>query len=158
MVCNYQQHSHFSHSSFCVRTVRLSIIQLRTSTVCIESSRCFTIAWRGEVNFFSQNLCNPGPATFQFGIFLRCMETSSLVVLILPCYVTHLNFFSTAIVHSAFLSWSTGLPHNTLQNLIDSSASRITCSCLIFPSKSSYKAFWLFLKALFCWYCFTFDL
>ena len=111
------------------------------------------------MNFFSQNLCNPsGPDTFQFYICIRCMETSSLVMLILLCCATHSNSFSTVIIHSALVSWSTGLSHNSLQNLIDSSASGIACSCLIFPSNSSYKAFWLFLKVQFCRYCFTLDL
>ena len=59
---------------------------------------------------------------------------------------------------TSFLSWPTGLTHKSLQNLIDSSASSITCSCLIFPFNSSCKAFWLFLKVLFCWYWFTLDL
>ena len=85
------------------------------------------------------------------------METSSLVMLILPCCVTHFNSFLIVIIHSAFLLWSTGLSHNSLQNLIDSSATSITCFCLIFPFNCSYKAFWLFLKVRFCRYCFTAD-
>ena len=81
------------------------------------------------------------------------MVTSSLVMLILPCCVTFSNSFSTVSIH--FYCDQLGCPTSCSQ--IDSSASGITCSCLIFPFNSSYKAFLLFLKVLFCWYCFTLD-
>ena len=143
---------HFQQLPYQFRVDLLNVLSFR-------SSRCFTIAWGREVNFFSQTPCNLSePDAFQFGIFLRCMETSSLVLLTLFCCVTHSNSFSTVIMHSAFLSWSIGLSHNSFQNLIDSSESGITCSCLIFQSNSSDKAFWLFLKVPFCRYCFTLNL
>ena len=111
------------------------------------------------MNFFNHNPCNPsGHDTFQFDIFLRCMEISSRVMLILSCFVTHFNLFSTIIIHSIFLLWLTGLSHNSLQNLINFSVSEIICSSLIFSPNSSYEPFKSFLKILFYWYCFTLDL
>ena len=75
-------------------------------------------------------------------------------MLILPCCVTFSNSFSTVSIH--FYCDQLGCPTSCSQ--IDSSASGITCSCLIFPFNSSYKAFLLFLKVLFCQYCFTLNL
>ena len=101
--------------------------------------------------FFGQNPCNlSGPGTFQFSkkygsILLSDVNISLLFITLRPFLNCQYPFCIFA------LSWSIELSHISLQNLIDSFASSITCSCLIFHSSSSYKV-------LLCRYCFILDL
>ena len=157
LVCNYQQHSPFPQFSvkgqynFLPSNWELSLFRYKhLSVLSLPGEEKWVFSARTHVI----HEC----LAFQFGIFLRCVKISLLMMLILPCCVTHYNSFFTVIIHWAFLSWSTGLFHNSIRNLIDSSASGSSFSCLIFPSNSSYKGLRLFLKVLFCRYRFTLDL
>ena len=50
------------------------------------------------------------------------------------------NFYGLFTAYLLYEEVMSGYMHNSLQNLIDSSASGIICSSPIFPSNSSYKA------------------
>ena len=65
------------------------------------------------------------------------------------CFIPF-TVFSTDLSRSAFLLSSVGLSDRSLQKLINSSALGIVCSCIIFPSSSSYNIFWLLLNVRFC--------
>ena len=65
--------------------------------------------------------------------------------------------FNVALLCNTHQLFLPGLSHNSFQNLVDSSASGITCSYLI-SFNSPYKTFLLFLKVLLWRHCFTLDL
>ena len=110
---------------------------------------CFIIArWR-DVYFLSQNPCSPsGSGVFQFIIFQRCSETCAFVIVISFVCITCSNSFSTVTTYFAFLLWSIGSSHHSIQNFSDPCSPGIARSCLIFRLNSSCKAFLVVSKVL----------
>ena len=89
------------------------------------------------------------PFAFQFGIFLSCIITSSVVIFTFSWMLTFLSYNLTSFNHSASCLYETGLFQNLLQNSFVSSVLRGTCVDLPFPPNSWYNAFWVHPKFFF---------
>ena len=81
------------------------------------------------LNLLSQNLRIPSnPGASQFGIFISCIVTSSLIISTLSWMLTFSSSHPISFNHSASSLYGTGLSHNLFQNSFASSALGGTCA------------------------------
>ena len=91
-----------------------------------------------------------GPGHFQLETFVVCWVTISVVIFMLPCFISFCSALSS-FSHSSFLLWLFSVPQMLLQNLLLSSVPGFSLLS-IFPFSCWYTLFWSCWNNLFILY------